>query len=365
MPFDRSSHQRVAGIDVLRGLAVLFVVIDHVQLRFVIENQPVGGVLPDVIERVLFRSGYQSVLAFFVISGFLITSLSLQRWGSLERTPITTFYRLRAARILPCLLLLLAILTVLHLVGAWGFTINPERSTLPRALLAALTFHINWLEGHHGYLPGSWDVLWSLAVEEVFYIVFPVACVLLRREGWVLLGLLALLVIGPFNRAALAGQDPWQDYAYLSCADALAYGCLAAWISTRMQLSRTVLRALLCVGLSAVLLVGVIRTLPLGVALMLMALTGGVGNGVLSRGTGWLRLIGRCSYEIYLTHMFVVMTLVRVLKAGYGTFAVMVALSVLLGYLVARLFSEPMNALLRGAQTSAAPSLRDRIRPKG
>jgi peptidoglycan/LPS O-acetylase OafA/YrhL len=368
--------RRIPGIDVLRGLAVIFVVVHHAHLRFVLNDYPVIGMMPKMLESVLFRSGYYSVLTFFVISGFLITSLSLRRWGSLERIPLATFYRMRAARILPCLLLLLVVLSVLHLVGAPDFTIKPERATLPRALLAAATFHVNWLEGHRGYLPGNWDVLWSLSVEEVFYILFPLACVLLRREGWVLLALFALLIVGPLNRIAIAGQEPWDDYAYFSCADGLAYGCLAAWISTRVRFSRNALRTLLGLGLAAVVLIAVFRkltfalgltkvglnasVLELGVALMLVAFGGGVGNAALSWGTGWLRQIGQCSYEIYLTHMFAVMALLRVFKWWFTqapgsptvylvAFAMMLGISVLLGFVVARLFSEPVNTALRGA----------------
>ena len=84
-----------------------------------------------------FWSGYYSVIAFFVISRFLITSLSLRRWGTLDSISPRAFYRLRVARILPCLLLLLAVLSVLHLAGSADFIVNPERASLPRALVAA------------------------------------------------------------------------------------------------------------------------------------------------------------------------------------------------------------------------------------
>ncbi len=154
---------------------------------------------------------------FFVISGFLITGLSLRRWGSLGGVDIGSFYRMRFARIAPCLLLLLLILTALHLAGAADFVIHPERASLGRALLAALTFHVNWLEGHHGYLPGGWDVLWSLSVEEAFYLVFPLAAVLLRSERLFLLMLVALVIIGPCNRALLGDTDPCRYGATPTC----------------------------------------------------------------------------------------------------------------------------------------------------
>ncbi|HVZ31978.1 MAG TPA: acyltransferase family protein, partial [Polyangiaceae bacterium] len=127
---------------------------------------------------------------FFVISGFLITTNSLGRWGSLPAVDARRFYQLRFARIAPTLAMLLAVLSVLHLAGVEGYTINTERATLPRALLAAATFHLNWFEAVRGfYLPPSWDVLWSLSVEESFYLIFPLACAAYRwpRVGQALL----------------------------------------------------------------------------------------------------------------------------------------------------------------------------------
>jgi len=101
-----------------------------------------------------------------------------------------------------------------------------------------------------------------------------------------------------------------------------------------------------------------ITTLEMGVALVLMALARGVGNGTLSRRTAWLQLAGRCSYEIYLTHMFVVLGLMHPFKYLFGaepvtaaayaaTYAIMLGLSVLLGYAVERRFSDPLNDALR------------------
>ena len=60
---------------------------------------------------------------------------------------------------------------------------------LGRALLAALTFHIGYLEATRGYLPGGWDILWSLSVEEMFYLAFPLVARLLRKR-WLLISLL-------------------------------------------------------------------------------------------------------------------------------------------------------------------------------
>src|ERR1700761_3820811 len=236
-----SGSFRLAGVDVLRGLCVLLVVLHHTNLRFVLNDYPVD-VLPGLLKRVLFWTGTYSVITFFVISGFLITGLSIRRWNALGSVHVGRFYQMRFARIAPCLLLLLTIGSVLHLAGTHGFTIQPDNASLQRALLAALTFHVNWLEGHHGYLPGNWDVLWSLSIEETFYVIFPLACVLIRNERLLLFPLACLIVAGPINRVWLADQDPWGTYAYLSCSDGIAFGCLVALACARLRIPRPALR---------------------------------------------------------------------------------------------------------------------------
>ena len=367
-----ATSSRLAGVDVLRGLCVLLVVLHHINLRFVLNHFPVQHALPAQVEQVLFWSGYYAVVAFFVISGFLITGLSLRRWGSLGAVQIGSFYRMRFARIAPCLLLLLIALSTLHLAGVPDFTIRPERASLGRALVAALTFHVNWLEGHHGYLPGGWDVLWSLSVEEAFYLLFPLAAVLLRNERVFLLALATLLIVGPVTRTLLGDADPWREYAYLSCTDAIAFGCIAALASHRGLLGARGSRIALLAGASISVLTVVlcnedahtgiarlgldVTALELGIALMVVAFGNGTGNAAMARGTGWLRAIGRCSYEIYLFHMPIVLGLIAVVRQTYAPraalpvwYGAMLAASILLGYVVARSYSEPLNRRIRKA----------------
>jgi peptidoglycan/LPS O-acetylase OafA/YrhL len=380
-------RHRSAGIDVLRGICVLLVTLHHIHLRFRRNPFDVGRLLPESIVRVAFWSGYFAVITFFTISGFLITTLSLRRWTSLDQISWRQFYWLRFARIVPCLLALVALLAVLHLAQVKEFVIPVERSSLGRAVLAALTFHVNWLEGHHGYLPGSWDVLWSLSVEELFYLLFPVLCLSLRSVGWLSVPLLALIVIAPFNRVALADREPWNDYAYLSCMDGIAFGCLAALLAARLRLGRGALRSMMALGIALASLIVAFRglasslglhqvglgvsILELGVAMMLIAMSQGIGHEVLARGTGWLRSVGRSSYEIYLTHMLVILGLMpRIVAAKPETpaiiawYVVLLIASVALGYLVQRVYSEPLNRALRSLYASAfAPPLVAPIEP--
>jgi len=368
---ENSSRYRLAGVDVLRGLSVLLVVLHHIHLRFKFNKFPVNDVLPETLNQILFWSGYYAVITFFVISGFLITGLSLRRWGALESVPVSRFYVMRMARIVPCLLLILLVLSVLHFLDVQGFWMNPERASLGRGLFAALTFHMNWLEGQRGWLPGAWDVLWSLSVEEVFYLLFPLVCLLFRSEKRLLWPLLALIVVGPINRVIYADQEPWGSYAYLSCMDGMAFGCIAAVVSARVKVSERLLRTSLITGavIAALVLIfcngnehhtGLARyglnvtALEIAVALMLVPLGRGIGSRVLTRGTSWLRAIGRWSYEIYLFHMLVILGLMTWFKqeersgaAIVAMYVAMLLVSIALGFLISRYFSEPLNRRLR------------------
>src|ERR1700749_435012 len=195
-----SSGERVPGIDVLRGLCIIAVVLHHINLRIHFRDSALGQWIGPAANRVLFWSGYYGVRVFFVISGFLITTWSLKRWGNLAQINRRQFYVMRFARIVPCLLGLLLVLSILDRLKVPHFIVSQQHSTLWRALLAALAFHINWLEVPSGYLPANWDVLWSLSVEEVFYIFFPLLCTLLRKQTFLIALLCCLVVIGPYAR---------------------------------------------------------------------------------------------------------------------------------------------------------------------
>src|SRR5260370_40222299 len=244
------------------------------------------------------------------------------------------FYTMRFARIVPCLLGLLAILTVADRLGVPRFTINTQHTSLWRALLAALTFHINWLEASTGYLPAAWDVLWSLSVEELFYVFFPLLCKWTRKEAVLIALLGAFVVAGRFARV-LTQNALWSEYGYLQSMDGIAAGCLAAIIAGKIRLGdkrKLVLRTLKLTGTALCLLITVFRgtverlgfyktgldvtVLGIGAALLIIALglqqqfesktAPGLWEVLSSRSTAFLRWFGRNSYELYLTHMLVV-----------------------------------------------------------
>ncbi len=223
---------RVDGIDLLRGLAIFFVLMNHVNVRLALAKVPYTAGLPEQLVSSLVWKGQYGVQMFFALSGFLITTTALRRWGSLSRVNVRDFYVLRFARIAPLLLLLLLVLSGLHFAHLRNFVVPDRTGGLGRALLAALTFHINVLEAHRGYLPANWDILWSLSVEEMFYLGFPLLCRLLGG-GRLLTGLLlGLALLGPVARTLFSQDNElWQEYSYLGGMDAIAWGCLAARLS--------------------------------------------------------------------------------------------------------------------------------------
>ena len=368
---------RLAGVDTLRGLSILAVVLLHLKIRLAHGGHHPGAALPPWLSRLLFNNGNNGVTVFFAISGFLIATTSLRRFGSLDRLRPAAFYRLRFARIAPLLLLVLAILAALHLASVPEFTIRPDRASLPRALLAALTFHLNWLEAARGWLPAAWDILWSLSIEEMFYLVFPLACALLlgRRGGALVFGalLLALVVAGPWARSFRETNEIWQEKSYLGGMDAIALGVACALLAARLR-GRALpgLRLLMPAGAALLLWIaiwprwavmrfigeqgldGTILALAT-CAIVLATAPGGRPGPALGAPLRWL---GRHSYEVYLTHEFLVVPGCAIwLRWQRGPLwlwvAALVLASAALGAVVARWFSEPLNRRLRG--TRAAP----------
>lgn len=364
-----SPWRRLDGIDLLRGLAIFFVLMNHVNMQLLFAHVPYTRGLPRQLVSTLVWNGQYGVQIFFAISGFLITSTSLRRWRSLPQVKPREFYLLRFARIAPLLLLLLVILSVLHLAHVDHFRISAKVATLSQALFAALTFRSNVLEATHGYLPGNWDVLWSLSVEEMFYLFFPLACLLLRRTWIFVLALCIFVALGPCARTVLThGNEVWYEYSYLGATDAIALGCLTAILSAHKQLSRNTLRATTIAGAALTIFIlcfsrsaAVQATQHLGLDMTILALgtcllivTAAQRQARSPRALIPLRELGRRSYEIYLTHMFVVIAAAAIflrfgkpLRGVPFLFLGVIVAAGILGELVARFYTEPMNRLIR------------------
>ena len=360
---------RLDGVDLLRAFAIFFVLMNHVNIRLLIARVPHLAHVPRPVADALAWNAQRGVQMFFAVSGFLITSTSLRRWNSISGVTVRDFYLLRFARIAPLLLLILVVLSVLHLGHVNHYVVTEKTGGLPRAIVAALTFHVNVLEARRGYLPGSWDILWSLSVEEMFYLFFPIVCYIVRNTRAFVVLLLGFVALGPFGRTVWAhGSEIWREYSYLGSMDAIALGCLSAILVSQRKLSQRAIQTgaivgssilILCLGFSftsfnrALERIGLdMSFLALGTCLVIVAAEQTRWNA--PRVLHPILNLGRRSYEIYLTHMFVVFLAFDLfLKAGKRMvgvpifFIAVILAGAALGELVARYYSEPMNRTIR------------------
>ena len=197
----------------LRAISILLVILSHCFLH----SRP-----HDLLTKLLLAlsgNGSVGVSIFFVISGFLITILLLKersRFGSID---ITDFYLRRVFRILPAFVVYISVIAALTSAGI--LTVPSQQ------FWHALTFTMdyvpekNWFLGH----------VWSLSVEEQFYLIWPLLVVLCsRRVLAVIAG--AVILLGPFIRMAdrvlLPGTRFEIEYMAHTRADMLMFGCLIA-----------------------------------------------------------------------------------------------------------------------------------------
>jgi peptidoglycan/LPS O-acetylase OafA/YrhL len=180
------AETRYRGLDGLRALAVLLVMAFHLL------PGPVPG-------------GYLGVDVFFVISGFLITGLLLRERDATGRIHLGRFWGRRARRLLPALALLL--LTCCAAALALG---GDRLLDLGRQVLGAATFSSNWLSigaGSSYFSDGAPELfrnLWSLAVEEQFYLLWPVVVLLIALIRHRALRFWLLVVLAAASALAMA-----------------------------------------------------------------------------------------------------------------------------------------------------------------
>jgi len=286
-------------VDGLRAIAVVPVILFHARLG-------------------IFPGGYVGVDVFFVISGFLITSLLRAELDS-GRFSIVRFYERRIARIFPALFAMVASASA----AAWWLLPPDELREFGQSVTATAVFGSNiffWLES--GYFTRAAENLpllhtWSLAVEEQYYVVFPPLLWLLARAGRraIVQGLVALTALSLAAAIWMVGRDAQQAF-YLPHLRAweLFLGALLAYDLVPALTARPVREVVAGAGLLAIAIAifayghetpfpGLAALLPcLGAAAIIHAGSGGPTLTSRLLSTRVAVGIGLISYSLYLWH---------------------------------------------------------------
>jgi peptidoglycan/LPS O-acetylase OafA/YrhL len=202
------------ALDGLRGVAIVLVMGQHFELPGFTHAGEVG------------------VTLFFVLSGFLITSLLLTEWADHGRIRFGDFYRRRAVRLLPALFVMLAVVAPLMVLAGYG---------LAQDVVPAVLYYANWAQVVGPQIPVVGHT-WSLSIEEQFYIVWPAVVLVLvvsfRGIRWPVAILCAGAVLAMAARVVF--WHPTEStffrifYGSDTRADALLLGCALAFVFSRV-----------------------------------------------------------------------------------------------------------------------------------
>ena len=315
----RAGH--LPALDGLRGLAILLVMLTH----FTVVQ---GGPVIDRVVGMAGRFGWSGVDLFFVLSGFLITGILLDNKGRPHY--FRNFYARRTLRIFPLYyaFIFFATIVVPSLPYAWTSDFQLTGWTTPLYWLYLSNFPVAFTADGANDLIG---LTWSLAIEEQFYLVWPVLVLLLSRRAllWTCAG---AIVVSIATRSAfvLAGADRLYAYVLTPCRmDGLAVGCVVALVLKNgragvAQRARELLPVAKWLGLACaaavVAIVGYHRTtgfvggpgqsigytvIAVLFACVLVVVLASARSGFASRvfTQGWLMTLGKYSYALYLFHM--------------------------------------------------------------
>jgi peptidoglycan/LPS O-acetylase OafA/YrhL len=322
------------ALDGVRAVAIVMVLLVHT-----------GAFLVPGADDHVLPGGALGVDLFFVLSGFLITTLLLERRR--ERHPIASFYLRRALRLLPAVVVLLAGMVVI--AAAEG---EPGRA-VANTIGAVLTYTTNWALLAGVSIERHVTHLWSLAIEEQFYAVWPLlllgALATGRTRRQVLWLTLGLALASALWRAALWESGHGWEHLYLRTdarADSLLVGATLALLPWRRVADvaprwRTAAGGAALLGLlaaaetlkasSAVLYLGGYTAVAILAAVLIAAVMPGGGALATTLGAPAAVAVGRLSYSLYLWHfpLFIVVgehttawpTAARILAAWALTFA--------------------------------------------
>ena len=328
-------------IDGLRAIAVVPVILFHAGFE-------------------IFSGGFVGVDVFFVISGYLITTILIEDMQN-KRFSIFNFYERRARRILPALFFVVAITYLI----SWQF-LNPfDLKEVSQSIFATSTFSSNiYFYLKTGYFDTSAELkpllhTWSLAVEEQYYILFPIFLLLLWRFGrnkilWVIISLSAISLL---SSEWLSSKNPSANfYLFHSRAWELLAGSIAAFLVQRNGVQKKNFLALL--GLAVIIFSifiyneatpfpGVYALVPvLGVVLLILYADKETFIGQLLSTKAFVG-IGSISYSAYLWHqpIFALTRQYFVTELTHATSAFLVIFTFILSYMTWRFIENPVRKI--------------------
>lgn len=346
LPLSVNIH-RMPSLDGIRAIAITLVFLSHVGF---------GSVVP----------GGLGVTIFFFLSGFLITTILIRETLETGKIKFSSFYLRRAMRLMPPLLAVLIFSIALLKLGFAKGELNKG------ALISQLLFYYNYYSylgfGDSETVQGL-EVLWSLSVEEHFYLVWPAIFLLVFQRRlrighlWLLAG--AILMVRCYRFFVLETSE-WRIFTLTdSRFDGLLYGCILAILMTKGAIrffpQSGWKRRSLCLfaGFSIILTLVVrdeafrstIRYSIQGIALMPLffyAITD--SKAWYYQPLNWraVRIVGLYSYSIYLVHFVIIKALVGSGAFSMGSMALIVAasgLSLLWAWIVHQSIEKPLDPL--------------------
>lgn len=370
MSFNQLQFNRDYSIDSLRFISIILVLLHHFNIPYKLFDTSINfQIFGENITTLLARNGNYGVTMFFVISGYLITSHTLKRYGTLNQINSRDFYISRFARIMPTMILLICLVNVL---GA--FELKPFMTQVPNDIvvsqstvnIAALTFWMNILIIENGWVNYVLGVLWSLSVEEVFYLLFPLTALLFKRKSFFIFVCCVLILFAPYFRYLHYGAESGAYlYHYFSSFDGIAFGCIAALIAPKLQFKSQAWLWLKSIAIVLMLIIYFsasikenaiwgISFFALATAIVILANVANEKNTDQIQRFKLLHNIGRNSYEIYLFHLIILgfFKLFYTPAVTEGNIKLLLLLVYLilaigLGALIARFFSNPLNNAIR------------------
>ena len=298
-------------LDGIRGIAIILVMLYHTR----------DPILP---------GGHIGVNIFFVLSGFLITSILVDEWARHQRIDFRRFYLRRILRLFPGLIaLVIAVVMIKYAADIVGIYYWEGERSIWWSAAAAVFYFANWVKAFNLYELGALTHTWSLSIEEQFYVIWPLSLLAMLRAGWRHITMIQVLagaaIFSALLRLALFHRDGFERaYDGLDTrADGLLIGCMlslamSAGLTPRTRLGRSAVSGFAAAGALLLAYVslfaeedagwlfyqgGLFLTAIATIAVMyrFLLMPTGIWNAVLS--SRFLGAFGLISYGLYLWHM--------------------------------------------------------------